>query len=178
LCDGPEDFILGFEPREKETMLEGPKKISEPIIGGLSVFLITTISLLSGIISLGFFWYFGIKQGNIMLGQTMAFMSLAFSSITYIFSCRTLRKPFWKYENFWSNKGLFAVVAFSLSLAIIVTYWGPTQKLLGLVPLEPIHWALLITKGIMLVTIVELAKFFSRNGKKTVREYREPAYNN
>jgi len=158
LCDGPEDFILGFEPKEKETMLEGPKRMNEPILGKLSIFLIFTISVLSGFFSLGFFWYFGIYQNNFALGQTMAFMSLAFSSVIYIFSCRTLRKPFWKYENFWSNKGLFMVVIFSLFLATLITYFPPTQKLLNIVPLNFFQWSLLIGKGFILVAIIEIAK--------------------
>ena len=172
LCDGPEDFILGFEPREKETMLEGPKRMNEPILGGLSMFLIFTISILSGVFSLVFFWYFGIYQGNFALGQTMAFMSLAFSSVIYIFSCRTLRKPFWEYENFWSKKWLFAVVAFSLSLAVLITYFAPTQKLLSLAPLGPLHWCLLLAKGIILVLIIEIAKAVAlKNPQKLIRAF-------
>jgi Ca2+-transporting ATPase len=158
LCDGPEDFILGFEPKEKETMLDGPKRMDEPIFGKLSIFLTVAISLLSGLISLGFFWYFGLYQGNVALGQTMAFMSLAFSSVVYIFSCRTLRKPFWKYENFWSNKWLFAVVIFSLFLATIITYFPPTQKLLNLIPLNLFQWSLLVAKAVLLVLVIEIGK--------------------
>ena len=160
LCDGPEDFILGFEPKEKETMTDGPKRMDEPIFGKLSIFLTVTISLLSGLISLGFFWYFGMRGGNMDLGRTMAFMSLAFSSVLYIFSCRTLRKPFWKYENFWSNKWLFIVVGVSLFLAVIITYFPFTQKLLGLSPLNLFHWSLLIAKAIILISIVEVGKLF------------------
>lgn len=166
LCDGPEDFILGFEPKEKETMLEGPKSMQEPILDRLSIFLIVSISLLSGIFSLGFFWYFAIHQNNFELGRTMSFMSLAFSSVIYIFSCRTLRKPFWKYENFWSNKWLFGVVLFSLALAMFVTYFGPTQKLLDLVPLNLLQWSLLLAKGIILVAIIEVAKAVAIKTKK------------
>jgi len=166
LCDGPEDFILGFEPKEKETMLEGPKSMQEPILSRLSVFLIVSISFLSGIFSLGFFWYFAIYQNNFELGRTMSFMSLAFSSVIYIFSCRSLRKPFWRYENFWSNKGLFGVVFFSLALAILITYFGPTQKLLNLVPLNLLQWSLLLAKGVILVAIIEIAKAVAIRTKK------------
>ncbi|MFH1401794.1 MAG: HAD-IC family P-type ATPase [Parcubacteria group bacterium] len=158
LCDGPEDFILGFEPKEKETMLDGPKRMNEPILDKLGIFIIILVSFLSGILSLGFFWYFGLLQGNLALGQTMAFMSLAFSSVVYIFSCRTLRKPFWKYENFWSNKGLFAVVGLSLFLAIIITYFPLTQKLLNLVPLNLFQWGLLLAKAFLLVFVIETVK--------------------
>jgi len=168
LCDGPEDFILGFEPREKETMLDGPKRMNEAIFDKLGMFLTVTISLVSGIISLIFFWYYSFIEGNLALGQTMAFMSLAFGSVIYIFSCRTLRKPFWKYENFWSNKGLFIVVGASLFLAMIITYFPPTQKLLGLAPLHTSHWILLFAKAILSVMIIELSKmvFNKSNNKK------------
>ncbi|MDD4271912.1 MAG: HAD-IC family P-type ATPase [Patescibacteria group bacterium] len=165
LCDGPEDFILGFEPKEKETMLEGPKSMAEPIFDKIGIFLTIMISLLSGLISLGFFWYFGLYHGNLILGQTMAFMSLAFSSVIYIFSCRTLRKPFWQYENFWSNKWLFMVVIFSLLLAFIITYFPPTQKILGLMPLNLFQWSLLLAKAVLLVLVIEIIKLKMRPKK-------------
>lgn len=169
LCDGPEDFILGFEPKEKETMLDGPKRMDDAILDRMGIFIIITVSLISGIISLGFFWYFGIRQGNLVLGQTMAFMSLAFSSVVYIFSCRTLRKPFWAYENFWSNKWLFVVVGVSLFLAVTITYFPPTQKLLGLVPLSLAQWSLLAAKAAVLVLIIETAKAVFKPKTKTER---------
>lgn len=158
ICDGPEDFILGFEPKEKETMSDGPKRMDEPIYGRPSVLITVIVSLISGSLSLGFFWYFGLYQGNLALGQTMAFMALAFGSVSYIFSCRTLRKPFWRYENFWSNKWLFVVVVGSLTLAIVITYWPFTQRLLGLVPLNSLQWGLLATKAIVLISIIEITK--------------------
>lgn len=166
LSDGPEDFVLGFEPREKETMLDGPKKMDEPLLGKVSIVLIFIISFLSGFISLGFYWFFGIRGGDPVLGSTMTFMSLAFTSIIYIFSCRTLRKPFWKYENFWKNKWLFTVVFFSLILAVVITYLPFTQKILGLSPLHPLQWLLLFFNAVILVMVIELAKFkFYGNGK-------------
>jgi len=160
LCDGPEDFILGFEPKEKETMLDGPKRMQESILDKFAISLIFLVSTFSGILSMFFFWYFGLYRGNLVMGQTMAFMSLGFSSVTYIFSCRTLRKPFWKYENFWSNKGLFAVVIFSLMLAVVITYLPATQKLLNIVPLQPVQWGFLFLNSIVLVSIIEFAKYF------------------
>ncbi|HQK63693.1 MAG TPA: HAD-IC family P-type ATPase, partial [Candidatus Staskawiczbacteria bacterium] len=160
LCDGPEDFILGFEPKEKEVMSDGPKRMDEPILDKFAISLIFLISTLSGVLSLFFFWYFGLYQGNLVMGQTMAFMSLGFSTVIYIFSCRTLRKPFWKYENFWSNKGLFAVVIFSLMLAVVITYLPFTQELLSIVPSQPLQWVFLASNAVILVIIIEIAKYF------------------
>ena len=158
LCDGPEDFVLGFEPKEKEAMIEGPKKIDEPILDKIAIFLIFLISFLSGLFSLALFWYFGLRGQNMELGRTMAFMALSFDSVLYIFSCRTFRKPFWRYENFWKNKWLFLAVASSLLLQIFITYIPFTQRILNIVPLSITHWLLLLLAAIMIILIIELTK--------------------
>jgi Ca2+-transporting ATPase len=158
LCDGPEDFVLGFEPKEKEVMIEGPKKIDEPILDKVAIFLIFLISFLSGLFSLALFWYFGLRGQNMELGRTMAFMALSFDSVLYIFSCRTFRKPFWRYENFWKNKWLFLAVASSLLLQIFITYIPFTQRILNIVPLSITHWLLLLLAALMIILIIELTK--------------------
>lgn len=158
LCDGPEDIVLGFEPKEKEVMIEGPKKITEPILDKVSILLIFLISFLSGFFALLLFWYFGLYHKNIELGRTMAFMAISFDSILYIFACRTFRKPFWRYENFWSNKLLFAVVIFSLILQITITYFPFTQNLLNITPLNLVHWGLLLAAAVIMILIIELVK--------------------
>ena len=151
-------------------MLDGPKRIDEPLLGRIGIFLTAVVSFFSGIFSLAFFWYFGLHLGDLTLGSTLAFISLATSSIVYIFSFRTLRKPFWRYENFWQNRWLFVVVIFSLVLVAVLPYWSVTERLLGLAPLNLWHWELLTLKTIILVLIIELVKlgmpengFFHRN---------------
>ena len=158
LCDGPEDIVLGFEPKEKEVMLEGPKKIDYPILDRMVVFLIFAISFLSGLFSLWLFWYFGIHGGDMELGRTMALMAISFNSVLYIFSCRSLRKPFWRYENFWKNKWLFVAVFFSLGLQVSVTYIPFTQKLLGIIPLGLAHWGLLLASALAIILVIEVTK--------------------
>jgi Ca2+-transporting ATPase len=158
LCDGPEDIVLGFEPKEKEVMAEGPKNINEPILNRFAISLIFLISLLSGGFALMLFWYFGLHLKMIDLGRTMAFMAISFDSVLYIFSCRTFRKPFWKYENFWSNKWLFIAVIFSLVLQIFITYIPLTQKALGLVPLHLNYWILLLAAAGIIILVIELTK--------------------
>lgn len=158
LCDGPEDVVLGFEPTEKEVMAEGPKSINEALLDKNHLFLIFLISFLSGFFALMLFWFFAILNQNVDLGRTMAFLSLSFSSIFFIFPCRSFRKPFWRYENFWSNEWLFGAVIFSLVLHAFITNFSPTQKILGIVPLELTHWSLLLLVAVIIILIIELAK--------------------
>ncbi len=120
--------------------------------------LIFFISFLSGFFALILFCYFGLYHQNIVLVRTMAFIAISFDSILYIFSCRSFRKPFWRHENFWSNKWLFAAVIFSLVLQIFITYNPFTQNLLNITPLNLTHWSLLLTAAIIIILIIELAK--------------------
>ena len=150
--------MLGFEPKEKEVMIEGPKRIDEPILDRVTIFLIFLVSFLSGLFALSLFWYYGLYGQNIELGRTMAFMALSFDSVLYIFSCRTFRKPFWRYENFWKNKWLFLAVISTLLLQIFITYIPFTQKILNIVPLSITHWLLLLFAAIIIILIIELVK--------------------
>jgi len=167
LCDGPEDIVLGFEPKEREVMAEGPKNINEPVLSRFGIFLVFLISSMSGLFALGLFWFFGLHLKDMILGQTMAFMSISFASILYIFSCRTFRKPFWKYENFWTNKMLFAAVLFSFMLQVAITYLPLTQKLLGIAPLGLIHWGLILSMAAVMIMTIELAKAINNNLRKS-----------
>jgi Ca2+-transporting ATPase len=169
LCDGPEDFVLAFEPREKEVMIEGPKGINEPLLNKTGIILVFIVSILSGLYALTLFWYFGIYLGNLELGRTMVFMAISFDSVLYIFACRSLRKPFWSHEHFWSNKPLFAAVIFSLILQISICYIPLTQNFFGFVPLNLSHWSLLLTVAILIVIIIESTK------TKTVQKFISPA---
>lgn len=164
LCDGPEDLVLGFEPKENEVMADGPKSVKEPILDKVRIFLIFLISFLSGMFALMAFWYFGLYRGEMALGRTMALMAIAFTSVLYIFCCRTFRHPFWRYENFWSNKWLFYAITFSLALQISITYIPLTQKFLGVVPLGLAHWGLLLFFAGVIVLLIELTK--AKMGKK------------
>lgn len=158
LCDGPEDIVLGFEPKEREVMAEGPKKLSDPLLDKPRKLLIVAVSALLGATSLALFWAYGIRDGDIALGRTVAFMAISLSTVFYIFSCRSFRKPFWRYENFWKNPALFAAMAFSLFLQVSIDYIPVTQRLLEIVPLNFWQWLLVAGIGMSLVVLIEGVK--------------------
>ena len=62
------------------------------------------------------------------------------------------------------------VVALSLAIAASISYLPVTQKLLNIVPLQPIHWVLLLIKAMVLVAIIETTKYLKNKyfkNKKT-----------
>jgi Ca2+-transporting ATPase len=174
ICDGPQDITLGLEPKEKEVLIEGPKRTGEQILDAPRLFLIFVVSVLNAGSAMFMFWYFGLHNGDLELGRTMAFTVVTLESILFIFPSRSFRKPFWRYENFWKNPWLLVAVVANLVLQITVTYIPATRHLLGLSMLGASHWALqflIIGAGIMVIEFVKWGQHRlvpPRNGRSAV----------
>ncbi|KPJ57336.1 hypothetical protein AMJ49_01945 [Parcubacteria bacterium DG_74_2] len=162
ICDGPPDIMLAFEPKEKSLMEESPKDLKkEEILGGFTKFLIFAISLTAGILSMLLFWHLGIREGNLNLGRTIAFATIASVSLIYIFAYKNLKKSIIKTENFFQNKFMFFGVAYGFLLLFLAIYLPFLNKVLGTVPLRPLHWLLIFGVALITTLIVELVKIFS-----------------
>jgi len=163
ICDGPPDLMLAFEPKEKSLMEESPKNIKkEEILSGFTKFLILAVSLTASILSLVLFWHLGIKQGNLNFGRTMAFATVACIDLIYVFSYKNLKKPIIKTENFFQNKFMFFGVAYGFLLLFLAIYLPFFNKVLGTIPLKPLHWLLIFGIALFTTLIVELVKISSK----------------
>jgi len=162
ICDGPPDLMLAFEPKEKLLAEETPREIKEgKILDDFTKFLIFAISLTVGILSLFLFWYLGIRVGNLSLGRTIAFATIANVSLVYIFAYKNLKKPIIKMENFFQNKFMFLGVAYGFLLLFLAIYFPFLNKVLGTIPLKPSHWLLIFSISLFATLIIESAKIFS-----------------
>jgi Ca2+-transporting ATPase len=159
ICDGPQDITLGLEPKEREVLAEGPKRLDEPVLDGLRLFLIFGTSAFSATFALLLFWSYGMQGGNLALGRTMAFMAATLGSILFIIPSRSFRKPFWRYENFWKNPWLIAAVAVNLTLQVGIVALPVTRNFLGLAPLELTHWAQLMFIMSSVILFIEFVKW-------------------
>ncbi|HPO75328.1 MAG TPA: HAD-IC family P-type ATPase, partial [Candidatus Pacearchaeota archaeon] len=159
ICDGPPDLALAFESKEKSLMEKTPQEIQkEGILDNFTKILIAAISLSVGILSLFLFWNFGVKEGNIKLGQTIAFASIAIVSLVYVFAYKNLEKPIIKTENFFKNKFMFFSVVYGFLLIGLAVYLPFLNKVLGTVPLEPFYWLIIFGIAVFATLVVELTK--------------------
>lgn len=167
ICDGPPDVALAFEPQEKSLMKESPKELKkENILSGTGKFLIYAISLIGGGLSLLLFWFFGQKGGNLNLGQTIAFATVATIDLIYIFAYKNLKKPMIRNENFFKNKFLFLSVVYGFLLLFLAIYLPFLNKVLGTVPLKPTHWLFVFVVALITTLIIELVKISPNLFKK------------
>lgn len=159
ICDGPPDLVLAFEPKENSLMRERPEDIRrEEIMSGFIKFLIFAISLSTGILSLFLFWYFGVKQGDLNFGRTIAFAVIASDNLIYIFAYKNLKKPIARAENFFQNKHMFWGVAYGFFFLFLAIYLPFLNRVLGTVPLQAWHWLLIFGVGLFATLLIELAK--------------------
>jgi len=158
ICDGPQDIMIGLEPKEKGVMTEGPKRLDEPILDKARLRLIFYVSFASASLALMQFWYFGLRQGDMDLGRTMAFMTVSLGSILYVIPSRSFRQPFWRYDNFWANPWLLVVMSANFLLQAAVSYVPLTRDLLRLHPLGPVHWFILLAAIIAVILFIESVK--------------------
>lgn len=161
ICDGPPDIILGFEPGEKNIMKERPKNMRrEKILDGSVKFMVTSISIFVGILSLFVFEYYYRTSGNLTLARTIIFGTLASVDLIYIFSFKNLRKPIYKIDNFFKNKYLFLGVLYGFTLVFSAIYVPKISKALGTTAIHSSQWIPIIAVGLASIVLVEIIKAF------------------
>lgn len=170
ITDGPVDIVLGFEPKEKEIMKESPQYFQKNILEQKTKWIVAVVSLIGGLFSLLYFWYFGLLGSDLILGRSLVFTNLAVASLVYIFSFRSFRHPFWKTANLFKNKFLIGAVALGFILQVAVIYMPFLNRVFEVKPLLVKHWILALIPSFLILAAIELIKFSSnrRQGRKNV----------
>ncbi|MFM2106253.1 MAG: hypothetical protein RL338_1285 [Chloroflexota bacterium] len=162
ICDGPEDLVLAFEPAAEGTMARPPRPRSEPILDRLGATLIGVISVTSALYGLAVFGAYHLGSGDQMTGRSIVFASFASSSAIYILAYRSMRTPLLRMRPLGENKPLVGAIALGVAMTVVAFVVPPLRETLGLVPLEPLEWALVASFAVALLLVVELAKAVAR----------------
>ncbi|MDD5567169.1 MAG: HAD-IC family P-type ATPase [Patescibacteria group bacterium] len=163
--DGLPNMALTVEPEEKHIMDERPIRRQASILDTEMKTLIGTISAVTGIVTLGLFYYFWKTTDDLNLARTMAFTSVGIDSLIYVFSCRSLRVSIFK-QNPFSNPWLIIAVLGGMLLQFAAVYLGPIQKVLQTVPLTLEHWLIIGAAVVFVVLFIELLKYLFLQQKK------------
>lgn len=164
VADGLPGFALGREPAEAGIMDEPPIPKNEGIFArGLS----KKIAINAGVFTIVtlFGYYLGSFVDTISpwvdasqeVGQTVAFLILAYSSILHVFNVRSSQSIF--KVNLASNKSLVEMALLSVVITTMVALLPFTQDLFGLVHVSLNHWFLVVFLSIIPIGVNELIKF-------------------
>lgn len=164
VADGLPGFALGREPAEHGIMDQPPIPKNEGIFARG---LLQKIAINAGaftIVTL-FGYYLGSYVDTISpwvdasqhVGQTVAFLILAYSSILHVFNVRSSQSIF--KVNLATNKALVEMALLALAITTAVALLPFTQELFGLVHISLNHWFLVGILSIVPIAVNELIKF-------------------
>ncbi|EOD6219926.1 cation-translocating P-type ATPase [Enterococcus hirae] len=164
VADGLPGFALGREPAEKGIMDEAPIPKNEGIFARGLLQKIAINATIFTIVTL-FGYYLGSYVDTISpwvdagqeVGQTVAFLVLAYSSILHVFNVRSSQSIF--KVNLATNKSLLEMAVLSLVITTVIALLPFTQELFGLVHVSLNHWLLVGFLSVVPVAVNELIKF-------------------
>lgn len=164
VADGLPGFALGREPAEHGIMDQPPIPKNEGIFARD---LLQKIAINAGVFTIVtlFGYYLGSYVDTISpwvdasqhVGQTVAFLILAYSSILHVFNVRSSQSIF--KVNLATNKALFEMALLALAITTAVALLPFTQELFGLVHISLNHWFLVGILSIVPIAVNELIKF-------------------
>lgn len=148
ITDGLPAMALGLEPPEPNIMNRKPRDKNEGVFArglGWTIFsrgvYIALISVLIFFVGLVYTRYQGITE--LELARTMAFTTLVFAQLFYVFECRS--ETYSPFElGFFKNKLLILAVSLSIIMHLTVIYNPVLQKIFQTASLDLWHWLIIL----------------------------------
>jgi Ca2+-transporting ATPase len=149
VTDGLPAMALGMEPPEPGIMKRRPRPKNESIFAHKMAVTIFSRGIYIAIITIAIFmisfgWSASQGQNGLDLARTMAFTTLVFAQLFYVFECRSETiSPF--ELGFFKNKFLIVAVCFSIIMQLCVIYMPFLQSVFKTVPLLSWQWLLILS---------------------------------
>jgi Ca2+-transporting ATPase len=160
------DIALTTEQETKGLMDEKPRNPKEPILNKPMKRWMTAIFFITGIDAFLFFILFWNFTGDIDKTRTMVFVFMCVASLILAFSVRSFQRTIFR-KDIFSNRYLVGGVALGFVLLLLSVYFPPLQKLLSTQPLSIIEWIIILSVGLIEISLIEFfkKKFFVANIK-------------
>ncbi|MFZ5651660.1 MAG: calcium-translocating P-type ATPase, SERCA-type [Bacillota bacterium] len=144
VTDGLPALALGVDPADRDIMNRRPRHPGEGIFAnGLMLKILGSGSVIA-LATLTAFAMALFGSGNIDLARTVAFNTLVFAQLFYVFNCRSEHHTILEL-GVLSNPQLVAAVLCSAALQLAVTNLPFLQKVFHTVPLSLFQWCVLIS---------------------------------
>jgi Ca2+-transporting ATPase len=161
VTNGVQDVALAFEPGEKDVLDKPPRNLREGIISRIlwERTLLTGFVLAAGTLTL---FLLEIDAGSSTeRARTVALTTMVLFQVLHVGNCRSeFHSVFSKSP--LSNPFLLLGTGLALSIHVAALYFGPTQDLLDLEPLDLQTWAKMAVVAVSVIVVNELHKLIRR----------------
>lgn len=160
VTDGLPALALGVEPSEKGEMHRKPRSSRESVFAGGMSYRIMLHGCLIGTLGL-MAYYLGMRRGApVAMARTMAFATLAFSQLFQALNARSSQSLF--RVGLFSNKYIVLAFLGSAALQLTVMLVPSLRLVFGVVPMDSLHWDLVIGLSVVPVVVGEIQKLVGR----------------
>ncbi len=169
IMDGPPAMALGIDPAHPDTMKRRPRPSTEPILTSerwSATALASTTMALGTLAVLA--WGPGPEPeaGTATVAGTMAFTTFVFFQAFNLLNVRNDKATALQRHTF-ANRWLWISVSAVLTLQVLVTVWGPLQRLFDVTSLTLAQWAVCIGVASTVLVVEEVRKLVYRSRRPT-----------
>jgi Ca2+-transporting ATPase len=158
VTNGVQDVALAFEPGEEDLFRRPPRDPKEGVLSRLFVERTALVGIVMAAGTLGIFaWEANVRGLSDEYARVAALSTMVMFQVFHVFNSRSENLSILK-KSPRTNPFLLVGTTAALLIHIGATFFGPTQFLLDLEPLDPLSWLLLTVTAFSVVLAVEAHK--------------------
>jgi len=165
VTDGLPAVALGVEPTEEELMNQPPRPPDEGVFSRGLGWKILIQGITIGLMTTSLFFLAMRLGAGLREARTIAFSSLVFSQLSYVFACRSETRPLRRMKIF-ENPFLVGAVVLSAIMQLLVVYAPPLRRIFQTFPLNARGWSLVAISALASVIMAETVRGFGRMFKR------------
>lgn len=162
-------LALSIDPAEENIMKRKPRKATVGFMTRGMVWRILYQGIMIGLIPLAAF-ITGMKEGDVVLGRTMAFATLMFAQLVHVRNLHSNTRSSLAI-NPLRNKPLVGAIIASAGLALIVLLIPSVSEAFSLTAMDGKHWLIVILMSFIPIILVDLFKLLKINTTKDEYNY-------
>jgi magnesium-transporting ATPase (P-type) len=162
VTNGIQDISLAFEPGDPAEMKKPPRRTDEGVFDATMVRGLVTAGVAMTALSFGLWWWalegMGISEAS---ARNLVVLLVVMMQNVHTVNCRSETRSIFR-SGKAGNPVLWAGVLTAQGVHLLVMQTGFGQRVLGLAPVSPGEWAMLLPLAAVVVLISEIEKWFGR----------------
>ena len=157
-------LALSMDPAEDNIMMRKPRKSKKRLMTKGLIFRVVYQGVMIGALPLAAY-LIGLRDGGLILGQTMAFATLMFAQLVHVRNLHSNKKSSLAISPL-ENIPLIGAIAASAGLAFIVLLIAPVREAFHLTVMDGRHWIIVAVLSFIPILVVDIFKILKINYTK------------